>query len=100
MIGITLRLFISNAISLNQAIDKISPLLPTAPRSAGQQAVSRVNGALFGSLDTATRRSVLEATVAGIDHTYSMVNAAGCVVIILSLIMKRERIFGRETSST
>lgn len=100
MVGIVLTLSISNASFLNQATDKISLLLPTASRPTVQQAVSGVNGALFGSLDAATRRSVLEAIVAAIDDTYIMVIVAGCAVVILSLFMKRERLFDGTNSST
>ncbi len=99
MLGIVLTLSISNTSFLNQATDKISLLLPTSSRPAVQQAISGVNGALFGSLDAATRRSVLQAIVGAVDDTYIMVITAGCVVVILSLSMKRERLFSGEASS-
>ena len=92
MICIMLVLSIPNASFFNEATDKISFLLPTASRPAVQQAVSGVNSALFGSLDVAAGPSVLKVIVAAVDDMYIIVITAGCVVVILSLSMKRERL--------
>ena len=100
LMGIVLNVDFSNTSFLNQATDKISLLIPTASRPAVQQAISRVKGVLFHSLDAATRRFILEAIVAAVDNTYIIVIVAGCILVILSFFMKLERLFAQEISGT
>lgn len=94
MLGITLALSISNALFLNVATNLISPLLPSQTRATVQSTISGTNSALLDTLPDASRRQVLAAIVAAIDGTYIMVITAGVVVVMLSLLMKRERLFG------
>lgn len=54
-----------------------------------------MNGALFSSLDARTRQAVLQVIVAVIDASYLVVVvAAGGLTVLLSLAMKRGRLFG------
>ncbi|KAL9121279.1 MAG: hypothetical protein Q9187_002164 [Circinaria calcarea] len=91
--GITLALTISNSVFLNEATNKISGILPLVPRPVVQQAISGANGAFFNTLDTMDRAKVLNAIVRSIDNVYGMVLTAGGMVTLLSLLMKRERLF-------
>lgn len=93
MVGITLTLSMSNTIFLNTATSHITPLLPNQSRKTVQSTISGTNGELIVSLPETTQRKLLAAIVAAIDKTYVMIIAAGCVVVILSLFQKRERLF-------
>lgn len=93
MIGITLALSISNAIFLNVSTERIRPLLPNVSRQAVQSTISGRNGQLIGTIPESDQGTLLAAIVSGIGDTYIMVIAAGCVVVTLSLFMKRERLF-------
>ncbi|KAL8951373.1 MAG: hypothetical protein Q9222_002650 [Ikaeria aurantiellina] len=92
--GITLALTISHSIFLNQATDRLAELVPQIPRKTVQQAITGVDSSLFNTLATGVRAEVLQAIVQSINRVYPMVICAGGVAIILSLIMKRERVFG------
>ena len=93
MVGITLALAISNALFLNRATNMVARVIPNAPTNDIQAAVSGVNGAFLAGLGETERRSVLEAIVEAVNETYLMVIAAGSVTVILSLFMKREKLF-------
>lgn len=98
MVGIVLTLSISNASFLNHATNKISFLLPTASLPAVQQAVLGSTARFLAH--SMPQRGDLCLIVAVIDDTYIMVIVAGCVAVILSLFMKRERLFDETTSNT
>lgn len=91
--GITLALMMSNSIFLNEATNKIARILPDLPRSAVQQAVSGFGGDFFHSLTSDERRRVLAAIVQSIDKTFIMVITACAVSLVLSVFMKREKLF-------
>lgn len=91
--GITLALMMSHAIFLNQATDKIGDILPDLPRDVVQHAVSGVGGDFFHSLSTDQRSSVLHAIVESIDMTFILVITAAALSFVLSVFMKRERLF-------
>ena len=99
MIGITLTLSISNAIVLNVVTNKITPLLPNQSQGTVQLNISGTNEELIDSLSETTQRLLLAAIVAGINDTYIMVAADGAVVVILSLFLKRERVFAAASKS-
>lgn len=91
--GITLARTISNSIFLNEATNKISHILPSLPRTVVQQAISGADGTLFATLNATDGSNILEAIVKTINDVYGMVIAAGGVAIVLSLFMRRERLF-------
>jgi hypothetical protein len=98
MLGITLALSISNSIFLNLATNRIAVILPDEPRERVQATISGFNGALVESLPDDVRDRVLEAIAWAVSNTYIMVVTAGCVVTVLSLFMKRERLFQVESA--
>jgi hypothetical protein len=91
--GITLGLVISNTIFLNEATKKISAILPSYSRSQVQQAISGGSGSFFNTLSLDSRVKVLDAIVQSIGKVYILVMTAGACVIVLSLFLKRERLF-------
>ena len=90
--GVALALMISNSIFLNEASDAIQKILPDVPRPTVQQAISGARGAFFQTLTPQDRVQVLEAIVRSIDRVYIMIIVAGAVIIVLSLVMKREKL--------
>lgn len=91
--GITLALTISNTIFLNESTNKIANVLPGMSRSAVQEAVSGFGGELFQSLESDERQRVLAAIVGSIDKTFIMVITASALSLVLSIFMKREKLF-------
>ncbi|KAI1097136.1 major facilitator superfamily-domain-containing protein [Jackrogersella minutella] len=91
--GITLALVISNSIFLNESTNKIARILPDMPRSVVQQAVSGFGGDFFRSLTSEQRQRVLAAIIDSIDNTFIMVITASVLSLILSVFMKREKLF-------
>ena len=91
-VGITLALAISHTIFVNQATDRIARVLPSVPGDTVQQAITGVNSSFFNTLAAAHRARILDAIVQSINRVYSMVVAAGLVVVVLALLMKKERI--------
>lgn len=91
--GITLALSISNTVFLNESTRKIAAILPQVPRSAVQAAISGAENSFFQQLGPQDQSQALNAVVTSIADLYYMVIAAAAVTIILSLFMKREKIF-------
>ncbi|KAF1963165.1 efflux pump antibiotic resistance protein [Byssothecium circinans] len=91
--GITLALMVSNAIFLNQATHRIAKILPERTKGAIQQAITGNGGTFFESLSSLQRAEVLSSIIASIDEAFIMVIAAAALSLILSLFMKRERLF-------
>ena len=91
--GITLALMISNSIFLNEATDKISAILPSLPKSVVQQAISGVRGSFFSTLSPDDRMQVLAAIVHSVDNVFIMIITAGALSLVLSVFMKREKLF-------
>lgn len=91
--GIALALMMSNSIFLNEATNKISVILPEVSKSMVQQAISGAGGYFFKTLNAQDRASVLDAIVYSIDNVFILFITAGAMVFVLSLFMKRERLF-------
>lgn len=91
--GITLALTISNSIFLNRATTKIQGILPGVPRATVQQTVLGLGNSFFGSLEPRQRTQVLVGIIESIDEALITVIAAAALCLILSVFMKRERLF-------
>ena len=89
--GVTIAL--ANAVFLNQSQTKIQELLPNVPKEQIQQAITGVGSQFFNELSGTVREEVLRAIVTAMSKTYILVITAGALVIVLSLFMKRERLF-------
>ncbi|KAF2704734.1 putative HC-toxin efflux carrier [Pleomassaria siparia CBS 279.74] len=93
-LGNTMALAIANSIFLNQSTKNIGQILPDMHPSEIQAAIEGAASGFTNSLDSATRSEVLGAIVRAIDKTYILVIVAGSLVSVLSLFMKREKLFG------
>lgn len=92
-LGITMALAIANSVFLNDSKKNIAQILPSVPRSDIQVAIEGAASGFLHSLDPEISRQVLGAIVSAIDKTYILVIAAGSLVSVLSLFMKREKLF-------
>jgi hypothetical protein len=91
--GITLALCMSNSIFLNLSTNKIANILTDLSRAEVQQAVSGFQGQIFNSLAPQQRQQVLTAIIESIDKTFVMVITASALSLVLSVFMRRERLF-------
>ena len=97
--GIVLALTVSNTIFLNQATARISLLLPQFPRRVVQNAISGTDSTIFRTLDSSSKTQVLNAITQSIKEVYLMAIAASALIIMLSLFLKREKLFGAGTET-
>jgi MFS family permease len=93
-VGITLSLALANAILLNEGQSEIQGLLPNVPLADIQGAILGARSDLVRSLAPDVQRRVLGAIVSAIDKTYILVMVGGALTIALSLVMRREKLFG------
>ncbi|KAL3481331.1 major facilitator superfamily domain-containing protein [Aspergillus californicus] len=90
--GITIVMAIANAVFLNECLTEIPRILPDISRGEIQAAIQGTSD-LLDSLSPALHARVLETIVSGISKTYALVITAGSLVAVLSVFMKRERLF-------
>lgn len=91
--GITIALAIGNTVFLNSSETRISQILPTVPLEEIKIAIEGAGSSFVQSLSPDLRDQVLGAIAGSIAKTYILVIAAGSLVVVLSLLMKRERLF-------
>jgi hypothetical protein len=91
--GITLSIAIANSVFFNKAESGIAILLPNASAAEIQSAVTGVGSTLVNSLRAGTKAEVLDAIIVAMSKVYIGVIAAGALAIVLSLFLKRERLF-------
>ncbi|KAI9781321.1 MAG: hypothetical protein M1816_002418 [Peltula sp. TS41687] len=90
--GVTISLAIGNAVFLNLAQNSITRLLPDVPRSAVQAAISGVGGTFLKTLHLDLQTAVLQAIIDALARVFILGIAAGCLAVILSIFMSREKI--------
>lgn len=91
--GITLALTMANSIFLNESTSRVVKVLPGMSRGAVKEAVSGFGAGFFESLTSDQRRRVLVAIIESIDKTFIMVITACALSLVLSVFMKREKLF-------
>ncbi|QKX63136.1 uncharacterized protein TRUGW13939_10305 [Talaromyces rugulosus] len=91
--GITLALAIANALFLNESEKGIHALLPEIPSEEIAQTIAGAQSTLLHDLSPHVRTQVLEVIVNAQSKTYILVIVAGALVTLLSLLMRRERLF-------
>lgn len=91
--GITISIAIANSIFLNEAKNGIAVLLPTASPNEIEAAIAGVGSKFFDTLSATVKADVLDAIITAMGKTYIGVIAAGALSVILSLFLKRERLF-------
>ena len=91
--GVTIALAIANSVFLNKSQSSIQAILPDVPKQQIQQAIAGAGSDFFNALTGTVREEVLHAIVTAMSKTYILVITAGSLVLVLSLFMKRERLF-------
>jgi hypothetical protein len=91
--GITIALAIANSVFLNESQTSIAELLPGTPLAEAQQAIAGAGSAFVASLNDVVKTEVLKAIVTAMSKTYILVITAGAFAAVLSLGMRRERLF-------
>ncbi|KAG8533219.1 uncharacterized protein KY384_002002 [Bacidia gigantensis] len=91
--GATISLAIANSIFLNGSVKDITKLLPDESVKKVQGAVAGASSALFEQLDPDLRHQVIVAIVDNMKKVYILGITAGALVVILSVLMKREKLF-------
>ncbi|KAK4868880.1 hypothetical protein LT330_006489 [Penicillium expansum] len=93
-VGITMALAIANAVLLNGCLDKIEAILPNVPSADIQAAILGAQSDLVKNLSPELKTRLLDAIVKAIGNTYILTIAGGALVAVLSLLLRREKLFG------
>ena len=91
--GVTIALAIANSVFLNKSQTSIQAILPNVPIKEIQAAIAGAGSDFVKSLSATVREEVLTAIVSAMSKTYILVITAGTLAALLSLAMKRERLF-------
>ena len=91
--GGTIALAIANSVFLNQSANEISKILPDVPKTTIQATISGAGSSFFNSLDAKTKAQVLQAIVGSLDKAYILAITGGALVTVLSLLLKKEKLF-------
>ena len=91
--GVTIALAIANSVFLNKSQTSIQAILPNTPLSEIQAAIAGAGSAFVKSLSSAVQEEVLKAIVSAMSKTYILVITAGSLAAVLSVFLKRERLF-------
>jgi len=91
--GITISIAVANSVFLNKAESGIASILPNASSTEIQAAITGVGSSLVNSLPADTKVAVLDAIIEAMSKAYIGVIAGGALAIVLSLFLKRERLF-------
>ncbi|TGO63816.1 hypothetical protein BOTNAR_0095g00140 [Botryotinia narcissicola] len=93
--GVTIALAIANSVFLNGSQEKIQAILPNLPAAEIQQAIAGAGSEFVKNLTEMQQKEVIQAIVESMSKTYAMVITAGAMTVVLSLLMKREKLFMR-----
>jgi len=91
--GVTIALAIANSVFLNKSQTGIEKILPGVPVAEIQAAIAGAGSSFVNGLSDTVKEEVLKAIVNAMSKTYILVITAGSLVTVLSLAMKRERLF-------
>ncbi|KAM0173099.1 hypothetical protein ACHAPF_007014 [Botrytis cinerea] len=91
--GITITLAIANSVFLNTSQSRILDIFLNVPLAKIQAAMQGSGTDSMKTLSPDQKTAVLEAIVEAIGKTHILVIAAGSLVAVLSLFMKRETLF-------
>ncbi|KAM0313821.1 hypothetical protein ACHAO8_005212 [Botrytis cinerea] len=91
--GVTIALAIANSVFLNGSQEKIQAILPDLPAAEIQQAIAGAGSEFVKNLTEIQQKEVIQAIVESMSKTYAMVITAGALAVVLSLLMKREKLF-------
>lgn len=92
MAGLALSLGIATSIFLNGATDDIAQILPEWSRDRIMASIDNADPTIFDSLDSETRAIIKEAIARKIGVVFYLNVASDGLGLVLSLLMRRERI--------
>jgi len=91
--SLTISLAIANSVFLNEAQNRIRDFLPDVQLSTIQGAIAGVGSKFVATLPDETRYLVLKAIVESMGKVYILGISAGAFLVLLSLGLRRERLF-------
>ncbi|RAO67601.1 uncharacterized protein BHQ10_003613 [Talaromyces amestolkiae] len=91
--GIVLALGMAGAIFVNKATNELLALLPNANSADVKNAIAGTTSGFFKTLTKAQQTAALNIIVQAIDDVYILLIVAGAVAILLSIFLKREKLF-------
>ncbi|GIJ88158.1 hypothetical protein Asppvi_007075 [Aspergillus pseudoviridinutans] len=91
--GIVLALGIAGAIFVNKSTKGLIKLLPDADPEAIKNAIGGTASGFFKTLSKAQQTAALDIIVKAIDDVYILLIVAGALGVILSVFLKREKLF-------
>jgi hypothetical protein len=97
--GLTLALSLADNIFLNQSIMEINGLFPNIPISQIKAMVAGVGSSTVNALPAATQVAILHILIKSMSRIYIISLTGGCVTLVLSLCMKREKLFIKGSSA-
>ncbi|KAG6364697.1 hypothetical protein INS49_006301 [Diaporthe citri] len=83
----------AGAIFVNEATAGLVNLLPDMDRDVVVNAIAGTSSDLFEALSEKQQTDALAIIVRAIDNTYILLIAAGALGVLLSVFLKRERLF-------
>ncbi|KAJ0114270.1 hypothetical protein J7T55_010659 [Diaporthe amygdali] len=93
-VGICISLAIANTVFLNDARRAIQVILPDVPSETIGSAIQGSTSGFLDTLEPNVKSRVLDAIIVAMGKVYILVIVAGGLTAVLSLFMKRVRLFG------
>lgn len=93
-LGICISLAIANTVFLNNARAAVQAILPDVPSETIGSAIQGSTSGFLDTLEPSLKTRVLDAIIVAMDKVYILVMVAGGLTAVLSLFMKRVRLFG------
>ncbi|KAI2712159.1 hypothetical protein CBS147332_5795 [Penicillium roqueforti] len=97
--GIVLALGMAGAIFVNKATNELLQLLPDANPTDVKNTITGTTGGFFNTLTKAQQTAALDIIVRAIDDVYILLIVAGALSVLLSVFLKRERLFMEAAAS-
>ncbi|PYH91185.1 putative MFS drug efflux transporter [Aspergillus ellipticus CBS 707.79] len=91
--GIVIGLGTAGAIFVNEATDGLLKLLPEIDPQVVKNAIAGTSSSLFDTLTSDEKTKALDVIVHAIDQVYILLIVAGAMGAILSVFLKREKLF-------
>ena len=91
--GATIALSIANSLFLNQSTKGVARLFPDLSTETVRDAIAGRGSELFATLSDDVRDQVIKAIVDALQQVYILVITAGAMAVVLSLFLKREKLF-------
>ncbi|KAJ6109918.1 Major facilitator superfamily domain general substrate transporter [Penicillium sp. IBT 16267x] len=91
--GIVLALGMAGAIFVNKATKELLQLLPDANPTDVKNTIAGTLSGFFQTLTTSQQTAAVDIIVSAIDEVYILLIVAGALGVLLSLLLKREKLF-------